>query len=45
LLRRGRIGINPWRDFGVPGFSRLKFGCPRATLLQGIDRIAACIAG
>jgi cystathionine beta-lyase len=44
LLERGRIGLNPGADFGAAGFARLNFGCPRATLDDGIARIAACLA-
>jgi len=43
LLERGRIGLNPGADFGAAGFARLNFGCPRATLDDGIARIAACL--
>jgi cystathionine beta-lyase len=45
LLERGRIGLNPGPDFGAPGFARLNFGCPRARLDDGIERIAACLGG
>ena len=35
------LGLSDGRDFGAPGFLRLNFGCPRATLDQALERLAA----
>lgn len=37
------VGLSNGADFGVPGFVRLNFGCPRATLEMALDRISAAI--
>ena len=41
LLEVGRVALNNGKDFGSggEGFVRLNFGCPRATLLDGLERI------
>ena len=36
--RRG-VGLNDGTEFGVPGFVRLNFGCPRARLQEALQRI------
>ncbi len=33
------VGLSDGRDFGLPGFVRLNFGCPRATLEAALDRM------
>ena len=33
------VGLSNGADFGAPGFVRLNFGCPRATLQEGLRRI------
>lgn len=33
----GGVGLGNGKHFGGPGFLRLTFGCPRTTLLQGLD--------
>jgi cystathionine beta-lyase len=45
FLREAKVAMNPGPDFGAEGkgFVRLNFGCPRATLDQGIDRLAAAL--
>lgn len=30
--------------FGMPGFARLNFGCPRATLEEGLERISRAVS-
>ena len=35
------LGLSDGRDFGAPGWLRLNFGCPRATLAAACDRLAA----
>ena len=41
LLKNARVGLNDGAAFGTGGenFVRLNFGCPRATLLEGLERI------
>ena len=45
FLDQAKVGLNPGPDFGAPGhgFVRLNFGCPRATLAEGIDRMARAL--
>jgi cystathionine beta-lyase len=35
------LGLSSGADFGSPGYLRLNFGCPRATLAAACDRLAA----
>lgn len=35
------VGLSDGSEFGLPGFLRLNFGCPRATLEEAIRRIRA----
>ena len=47
LLEKGKLGLSAGAEFG-PAYSqyvRLNFGCPRATLLDGIDRIGRALDG
>jgi cystathionine beta-lyase len=37
------LGLNNGADFGAPGFVRLNFGCPRATLEEGLSRLLAAV--
>ena len=37
------VGLSNGADFGAPGFVRLNFGCPRALLQEGLDRIKAAV--
>ena len=37
-------GLSDGRDFGAPGWVRLNFGCPRAMLAEGLDRMARALA-
>lgn len=37
------VGLSDGADFGLPGFVRLNFGCPQATLLQAINRMRAAL--
>ncbi|MGE5598573.1 MAG: MalY/PatB family protein [Bacteroidota bacterium] len=45
LIDEARLGLNDGRDFGPPGegFARLNFGCPRAALREGLERLAAAV--
>lgn len=46
FLSAAKVGFNPGIDFGLPGrhHVRLNFGCPRATLEEGIARMEAALA-
>ena len=37
------VGLSDGREFGSEGFMRLNFGCPRATLTEGLDRMRAAL--
>ncbi len=37
------VGLSNGIDFGAPGFLRLNFGCPRARLLEGLERMARAL--
>ncbi|MBK8475304.1 MAG: putative C-S lyase [Opitutaceae bacterium] len=37
------LGLNNGADFGAPGFVRLNFGCPRATLEEGLLRLRTAV--
>ncbi len=37
------IGISPGAQFGAPDYIRLNFGCPRALLRSGLDRLSSAI--
>ncbi|HQP29690.1 MAG TPA: PatB family C-S lyase [Deltaproteobacteria bacterium] len=39
------VGLSDGKDFGGPGFVRLNFGCPRATLQRALERMAQAITG
>lgn len=39
------VGLSDGRAFGTPGFVRLNFGCPRATLEAALARMAHALAG
>lgn len=38
------LGLNDGAGFGAPGFVRLNFGCPRATLDNGLHRLREAVA-
>jgi len=38
------VGLSDGKDFHGPGYVRLNFGCPRETLLKGLDRIKSAVA-
>lgn len=46
-LEQGKIALNNGKDFGKAGegFARLNFGTPRATLMQGLERLRTAFAG
>ena len=37
------LGLSDGADFGAPGFVRLNFGCPRATLEEGLLRLRTAV--
>ena len=45
FLEKAKVGLNEGRDFGLPGegFVRINFGCPRASLEEGLARIKEAI--
>jgi cystathionine beta-lyase len=46
FLTRARVALSDGKAFGTggDGFVRLNFGCPRATLLDGLTRMKAALA-
>jgi cystathionine beta-lyase len=46
FLEQARVGLNNGATFGKPGegFVRLNFGCPRALLMQGLERMRDALA-
>jgi cysteine-S-conjugate beta-lyase len=44
FFEQAGVGLSDGADFGCPGFMRLNFGCPRATLEMGLRRMAAAIS-
>lgn len=38
------LGLSNGIDFGGPGFVRLNFGCPRALLREGLERLEAAVS-
>jgi cystathionine beta-lyase len=47
FLERARVALNDGKTFGPggEGFVRLNFGCPRALLAEGLERLARALAG
>jgi cystathionine beta-lyase len=37
------VGLSDGKGFGEPGYLRLNFGCPRATLTQALERMAVAL--
>ncbi len=37
------VGLSDGKDFGLPGFVRLNFGCPPARLEEGLERIRRAV--
>lgn len=46
FLETARVALNDGATFGTAGkgFVRLNFGCPRATLVEGLERMRAALA-
>lgn len=45
FFEAGGVGLSRGDDFGLPGWVRLNFGCPRPTLERALERMAAAVAG
>lgn len=47
FLNKAGVALNDGATFGTggEGFVRLNFGCPRATLTEGLERMQAALAG
>lgn len=43
FFEKAGVGVSKGADFHGPGFIRLNFGCPEATLRQGLDRIQKAV--
>ena len=44
VFERGGLGLSDGRAFAGPGFVRLNYGCPAATLAEGLRRLSSCAA-
>ena len=44
FFEQAGVGLSDGAAFGAPGFVRLNFGCPRATLELALNRMAAAIS-
>jgi cystathionine beta-lyase len=45
FFEKAGVGLSDGREFGLPGFVRLNFGCPQSLLRQGLERMARAVAG
>jgi len=47
FLYRAKVGLNPGAMFGPggEGFMRMNIGCPKSTLIEGLDRIRIALEG
>ncbi len=43
FFEKSGVGLSDGREFGVEGFVRLNFGCPRKILLQGLERMKSAV--
>jgi len=43
FFEKAGVGFNNGADFGMPGFVRLNFGCPKKMLDQGLARMQAAL--
>ena len=44
FFEQAGVGLSDGKDFQGPGYVRLNFGCPRQTLLEGLERIKSAVA-
>lgn len=45
FFEKAGVGLSDGKDFGLPGFVRLNFGCPRALLQTALERMETALAG
>jgi cystathionine beta-lyase len=45
VCRRAGVALSDGGDFGAPGFLRLNFACPRATLDEALGRLGPVLGG
>ena len=43
FFEKAGVGLNNGADFGLPGFVRLNFGCPRSLLDEGLARMKTAL--
>jgi cystathionine beta-lyase len=43
-LENAGVGLSDGKDFGLPGFMRLNFGCPKELLIRALKRIEKCLS-
>ena len=43
FFEQAGVGLSNGDDFGLPGYVRLNFGCPRATLQQALQRMKTAL--
>jgi cystathionine beta-lyase len=43
FFEQAGVGLSDGRDFGMPGFVRLNFGCTHRKLTQALDRMKAAL--
>jgi len=43
LFEAAGVGLSGGKEFGTPGFVRLNFGCPRATLVEALGRMRRAV--
>lgn len=43
FFEKAGVGLSDGREFGLPGFVRLNFGCPRSVLQQALERMQKSI--
>lgn len=44
FFERAGVGLSDGKPFGMPGFVRLNFGCPRSTLDEALERMLRALA-
>ncbi|HNI83321.1 MAG TPA: aspartate aminotransferase, partial [Rhodocyclaceae bacterium] len=43
FFEQAGVGLSDGRDFGLPGFVRLNFGCPPARLEAALERMRRAV--
>jgi cystathionine beta-lyase len=44
FFRQAGVALSNGKDFGLEGYVRLNFGCPRSLLLEGLERMRRALA-